>query len=79
MTSTVTTTAISMLNNAAVGGSLAVIGMLILVALLVQKELVSTSHDRRLRQLSRVMNVGILPLMLAFVLIVFFKIVQALG
>ena len=55
------------------------VGMLVLVALLIQKELVSTSEDSRLRRLSRVMNIGILPLLLAFVLIVSFKIVEALN
>ena len=79
MISTVTTTAVSMLGSSANAGSFALIGMLVLVALLVQKELISTSDDNRLRQLSRVMNVGILPLLLAFVLIVSFRIVEALN
>ena len=79
MISTVTTTAVSMLSNSAIAGSFAVIGMLVLVALLVQKELISVSEDSRSQHLSRVMNVGILPLLLAFVLIVIFKIVEALN
>ena len=79
MISTVTTTAVSMLGNSANAGFFALIGMLVLVALLIQKELISASNDSRLRQLSRVMNVGILPLMVAFVLIVSFKIVEALN
>jgi hypothetical protein len=53
--------------------------MLVLVALFIQKELISTSEDSRLRRLSRAMNLGILPLLLAFVLIVSFKIVEALN
>jgi hypothetical protein len=76
---TVTTTAVSMLGSSANAGSFAMIGMLVLVALLVQKELISTSDDSRLRQLSRVMNVGILPLLFAFVLIISFKIAEALN
>jgi hypothetical protein len=79
MISTVTTTAVSLLSSSANAGSFALIGMLVLVALLIQKELVSTSDDSRLRRLSRVMNVGILPLLLAFILIVSFKIVEALN
>jgi hypothetical protein len=79
MISTATTTAVSMLSNSAIAGSFAVIGMLVLVALLVQKELISASEDSRSQHLSRVMNVGILPLLLAFVLIVIFKIVEALN
>ena len=68
-----------MLGSSANAGSFALIGMLVLVALLIQKELISTSEDYRLRRLSRVMNVGILPLLLAFVLIVSFKIAEALN
>ena len=79
MISTVTTSAISLLSSSANAGSFALIGMLVLAALLIQKELISTSEDNRLRHLSRVMNVGILPLLLAFVLIVSFKIVEALN
>ena len=79
MISTVTTTAVSMLSNSAIAGSFAVIGMLVLVALLVQKELLSAADDSHSKHMSRVIDVGILPLMLAFVLIVFFKIVEALN
>ena len=79
MISTITTSAVSLLSSSANAGSFALIGMLVLVALLIQKELISTSEDNRLRHLSRVMNVGILPLLLAFVLIVSFRIVEALN
>ena len=68
-----------MLSNSAIVGSFAVIAMLVLVALLVQKEILSAADDSRTQQLSRVMDVGILPLLLAFVLIVLFKIVEALN
>ena len=79
MISTVSTTAVSLLSSSASAGSFALIGMLVLVALLIQKELFSASDDSRLQQLSRVMDVGILPLLLAFVLIVSIKIVEALN
>ena len=79
MISTVTTTAVSLLSSSANAGSFALIGMLVLAALLIQKELFSASDDSRLQQLSRVMDVGILPLLLAFVLIVSIKIVEALN
>jgi len=79
MISTVTTTAVSLLSSSANAGSFALIGMLVLVALLIQKELISASDDSRSQQLSRVMNVGILPLYLVIILSVFFKIVEALN
>jgi hypothetical protein len=53
--------------------------MLVLVALFIQKELISTSEDSRLRRLSRAMNVGILLLLLAFFLIDSYKIAEALN
>ena len=79
MISTITTSTGSLLSSSANAGSLALIGMLVLVALLIQKELISTSEDNRLRHLSRVMNIGILPLLFAFVLIISFKIAEALN
>ena len=79
MISTVTTSAVSLLSSSANAGSFALIGILVQVALLIQKELISTSEDNRVRHLSRVMNVGILPLLLAFVVIVSFRIVEALN
>ena len=79
MISTVTTSTISILTTTAIAGSFALIGILVLIASLVQKELATASADSRLHQLSRLLNIGILPLMITFVLIVIFKVIETLN
>jgi t-SNARE complex subunit (syntaxin) len=55
------------------------VGVLVLIALLVQKELTAPSGDSRIHQLNRILNIGILPLMIAFIMIVVFKVLEALN
>ena len=62
-----------------IAGSLAVIAILILLALLLQKEVATASANRRVRQFSRVLNISIVPLLLAFILVVFFKVTEVLN
>ena len=79
MVSTVTTSTVSILTTPAIAGSMALIAILILFALLLQKEVASASPDSRLRQLSRVLNFSIVPLLLAFVVIVVYKVAEVLN
>ena len=79
MISTVTTSTITILTTSAIAGSLALVGVLVLIALLVQKEVISASTDSRFHKLSRIVNIGILPFLIAFVLIVVFKVIEALN
>ena len=79
MVSTITSTTVSILTTSAIAGSLATIGMLVLIALLVQKEIVLGVRDSRKHQLSRALNIGILPLLIAFFLIVVLKVVEVLN
>jgi hypothetical protein len=67
--STVTTTALA--------GSVALIGVLFLFALLVQKE-ISAGGGERLKRLGQALYIGIIPLLIAFVLIVIFKVSEVL-
>jgi hypothetical protein len=69
MISTVTVSTVSTVTTVALAGSVALIGILVLLSLLVQKELAS-SDNFHLKTLSRVLNTGIIPLLIAFVLIV---------
>lgn len=69
-TSTVTTVAIA--------GSLAIIGILILLALLVQKEVVTSASGSRYAKLGQALNIGIIPLLIGFVLIVVVKVADIL-
>lgn len=70
MISTVTTSTVSTITTAALAGSIALIGVLLLVALLIQKEVATASADARIKRLNIVLNLGIVPLFIAFVLIV---------
>jgi hypothetical protein len=78
MISTVTTSTVTILTLAGVAGSLALISVLVLIAMLVQKEMATATPNSRLQQLGRALNIGIIPLLIAFVLIVAFKVVEAL-
>ena len=79
MISTVTTTTVSILTTPAIAGSLALIAILLLFALLLQKEVATASADSRLRQLSRVLNISIVPLLFAFIMIVIYKVAEVLN
>ena len=79
MVSIVTTSMVSILNTQAMAGSLALIAILVLLTLMLQKEVASASADSRMQQLSRVLNIGIVPLVLAFILIVVYKVVEVLN
>jgi hypothetical protein len=78
MISTVTTSTVSTITTAALAGSVALIGILVLLVLLVQKELSSAAFDTRFKALSKVLNIGIIPLMIAFVMIVVSRITEIL-
>ena len=78
MISTVTTTTATTILTITAAGSLAVVGILLLLVFLVQRELASASENRFARALSRVSNVAIVPLLVTFALIVAVKVVEAL-
>jgi hypothetical protein len=75
MISTVTTSTVSTVTLA---GSFAIIGILVLIALLIQKELTSTGTSKNVKSLRRFLNIGILPLILVFVAVVATKVVEIL-
>jgi hypothetical protein len=54
------------------------IGIIVLLTLLVQKELTSATTSKRLLALAQVLNVGIVPLMIAFGLLVAARIAEVL-
>jgi site-specific recombinase len=78
MVSTVTTSTVTTVTTVAIAGSLALIGIITLLALLVQKELTTATESRFARALSRALNIGIVPLLMSFVLIVAVKVAEAL-
>jgi len=78
MISTVTTSTVSTVATMAIAGSFGLIGILCLFALLIQKEVVTSSESTRLKALGKLLNIAILPLVVAFVMIVVDKLAQIL-
>ena len=78
MVSTVTTSTVVTVTTVAIAGSLALIGICTLLALLIQKELTTAADGRFARALGRALNIGIVPLLIVFALIVAIKVIEAL-
>ena len=80
MISTITTATIFTLTTApmVMGGSFALIGILVLFVLLLQKELAGSSSSVLMRRLSRAVNVAVFPLLMAFLMIAIFKVADVL-
>ncbi|MEJ5201758.1 MAG: hypothetical protein WHV66_05945, partial [Anaerolineales bacterium] len=60
------------------GTSLAIVGVIFLLNLLVQKELVSCKNSNRAQLLGKALNIGIIPLLLAFMMLVAYRVVEVL-
>ena len=75
MISTVTISTVSTVTTAALAGSVALIGVILLFSLVIQKEVSSSSENQRMRNLSKYIWVGIIPLLIAFVLLMISKVV----
>jgi len=75
MISTVTTSTVSTVTLA---GSFALIGILVLFSLLVQKELAAASDNPKLKKLGRAVNIAIIPLLMVFLLVVVNKVITTL-
>ena len=77
MISTVVST-VSTATATAITGSLTIIGVIVLLALLVQKELFSSSENKQSVRFSQVLNIALPAMLLAFVMIVISKISEVL-
>ena len=78
MISTVTTSTVSTVTTAAIAGSIALIGIFVFFALLFQKEITTTATGSRMKRLGQALNVGIIPLLIAFIFIVVSKVIEIL-
>jgi hypothetical protein len=76
--STVTTSTVSTISSLAIAGSVALIAILVLLFLLIQKELASTATGTRFKTLSKVLNIGIIPLLMAFAVVVITRVAAIL-
>jgi hypothetical protein len=75
MISTVTTSTVSTVTLA---GSFAIVGIGFLLLLLVQKEISTTQSHAFSKRLSKVLNFGIFPLFVMFVIFIFAKIMDVI-
>jgi hypothetical protein len=80
MISTVTTTTVTTVTTATVAviAGLSLLAIVTLFGLLISKEVVSVNNKERWQSFSRVLNIAIIPLLLAFVLIVVMEVLQVL-
>jgi hypothetical protein len=82
MLTTITTTAATTATATAIAVSQAAvfgaIGVVVLIALLIAKELLSASENEKAQLLGRVTNVAINPLLFAFLIIVATKVLEVL-
>jgi hypothetical protein len=78
MVSTVTTSTVVTVTTVAIAGSLTLIGICTLLALLIQKELTTATEGRFARAFGRALNIGIVPLLITFALIVAVKVADVL-
>ncbi len=76
MISTVTTT-ITVATLSA-GAALGALSTVLLIFLLASKEIVDADTRQTLKALGRALNIGILPLLISFALIVSFKVLEVL-
>jgi hypothetical protein len=74
-TTTTTTTTVVAASQAAVFGA---IGVVVLIALLIAKELLSASENEKAMLLGRITSVAINPLLFAFLTIVMVKVMEVL-
>jgi len=79
MITTVTTSTVSTATATAISGSLAFVGIVLLITLLVQKEFFSGSDKKQAIRNIKVLNIAIPPMLITFALIVLSKIGQTLN
>jgi hypothetical protein len=62
----------------AVASSLALIVVMTMFTLLVQKEVAITARERWMRALDRALNIGVIPLLIAFLALIAIRIAELL-
>ena len=70
MTTTVTTVTVSTVTAMGLTGALALVTAVAALVLLMSKEIATTAGGERVRQWSRTLNVALIPLLIAFAVIV---------
>jgi len=78
ITTIVTTSTVAIVNLYAVGGTLALIGVVALATLLISKDMTVNVSDKISKRVSQAVNIGLFPLLVLFLVLVVMKVVQAL-
>lgn len=78
MISTVTTTTVTTVAMLSMGATLGALASILLILLLATKEVATADTGRALKVFGRSLDVGIVPLLLSFSLVVFFKVLEVL-
>jgi len=76
--SIVTASTVTTLADVSLAGSLGLLGIVFLLALLVQKEISTTVADKKMERWSNALNGAILPLLVVFIFIIVVRISIAL-
>lgn len=76
MVSTVTVTTISTMSLV---NTLSILGVILLITLLISKELLAASNGSGKKFIARTLNIGIIPLLISFTVIVGLKVVEILS
>jgi len=78
MVSTITSSTFSTLTTTALAGSVALVGILVLLVMLIQKEISSALNGEQNRAWSQALNVAIAPLLIAFIMVVIYRVAEIL-
>ncbi len=70
----VTTTTVSTVTVYTLAGSLALIGIVAMAALLISKDVTATATSLRARRINQALNIALLPLLVVFALVVVAKV-----
>jgi hypothetical protein len=74
----VTTTTVTTVTVYTLAGSLAIIGILALVAMLVSKDVSTTVASERARRVNKALNIAVFPLLVVFIFAVAAKVLEVL-
>ncbi len=77
MVSTLTTSTVTIVSTA-IAGSVALIGILVLFSLLIQKEVTTATDNERQKRFGKALNIALIPLLIAFILIVIYRVAEVL-
>jgi uncharacterized membrane protein required for colicin V production len=78
MVSTITSSTVSIMTSATQAGSVALVGILVLLSLLIQKEISSARVGPYDRVWGKALNLAIAPLLVAFILVVITRVADIL-